>query len=370
MFSSDAQLTYLAPFMVFDVADHVTNYNPEDIAKLLPPVVSSLNTEILDRLGQNVLLPALAARLNVLAMLKRLLDLPTSASLQKRLGVIPSVLCITARNEDSSSALHLAAAAGLPKVARELLRYSEMDKLLEEESSSAAAAVAAAAGDGPRPRLLAECAAHGGNMELVRLFSRRTKDPRLRLLCAGLMPHTGGPHAIAIDQEAEEREGGGSSNLCEVARPLLATLRESCSLRGAFPCPSGRQSFFEIEVVSAGDSVSISLGFATDRWGGWAMAGEGDDTAWGVAGRTWKDGDVVGLGIDREKGQAYLSVNGKLERNEGTRLPEGLLRAGELRPAIAGRASSVRVNWGGSSPFAFNVRSFPSVWSHAQPTRK
>jgi hypothetical protein len=298
--------------------------------------------------------PVLAARLNVLAMLKRLLDLPSSASLQKRQSIISTVLDITARNEDSSTALHLAVAAGQSKVAHSLLlRFSAMESLVEEESSSAAAA-----GDGPRVRLLAECAAQGGDADLARRFARRARDPRLRLLCAGLVVVTGGPNTVVID--LEEREGGGGG---EAARPLLATLKEPCALRGAFPCPPGRQSYFEVEVVKAGETAALSLGFVTDRWGGWAIVE--DETTWGVAGRAWKDGDVLGLGIDREKGQVFLSVNGKLERDDGTRLPEGL-RAGEIRPAIAGRASAVRVNWGGSAPFAHSTMGFSSVLSHAQ----
>ena len=316
----------------------------------LPSVVSALQTQTV---VQDILLSALAARLNVLASLKRILNLPSSANLQKRKGIISSALCITARNEDGSTALHLAVAAGLRKVTLELLRFPAIDKLVEEESSSGATATA---DDGPQARLLADCAAHGGNMELVRLFLRRTKDSRLRLLCAGLVP-IGGPFPV-VAQESEEREGGGGSGGRESARPLLVTFKDQCALRGAFTCPSGQQSYFEVEIVSAGDTVSLSMGFATDKWGGCAI--EEDDTAWGVAGRTWKDGDVVGLGVDRDRALAFVYVNGK-QRDEGTSLPEGLLHAAELRPAITGRSSAVRVDWVGSVPYGFK-----SVWSQAQ----
>jgi hypothetical protein len=44
-------------------------------------------------------------------------------------------------------------------------------------------------------------------MELVSLFARRTKDPQLRLLLAGLKSVTG-PRAVVIENEVEEREGG------------------------------------------------------------------------------------------------------------------------------------------------------------------
>jgi hypothetical protein len=342
----------------YNAADRVSNYTPAEIDAELPAVISTLRAEVVARVGQDRLSPSLAARLNVLAMLKRLLDLPSSASLQKRQNIISTVLNITARNEDSSTALHLAVAAGRAKVAQALiLRFNAMmDSLIEVESSSAAA------GDGPRVRLLAECAAQGGDTELARLFARRAKDPLLRVLCAGLIVVTGGPSTVVIDLEEREGGGGGSSG-GKAERPLLVTLKEPCALRGAFPCPPGRQSCFEVEVVKAGETAALSLGFVTDRWVGGAIVE--DDSTWGVAGRALKDGDLLGLGIDRERGQVFLSVNGKLEREDGARLPEGLLRAGEIRPAIAGRASAVRVNWGGSAPFT-PTKGFSSVLSHAQ----
>ncbi len=79
--------------------------------------------------------------------------------------------------------------------------------------------------------------------------------------------------------------------------------------------------------------------------------------------------DLLGLGIDREKAKAFLSVNGKLERDDGTCLPEGLLCAGEICPAIAGRGptrGSVRVNWGGSVPFIYPTMGFSSILFHTQ----
>jgi hypothetical protein len=349
----------------------VTNYTAAEINTLLPTVNSGLPAQAVVQVGQDGFLPALAARLNVLAMFKLLFNLPSSASLQKRNGVIPAVLCLTARNEDGATALHLAAASGRHKVTRALLSFSTVSVLADEEL--AVASSAAMTGERRWPRLLAECAAHGGHAYIARAVARRANDPRLRLMCAGLAVMAGGLQAVTIETEVEERpaRGGGGG-----VRPLLGAFKEQCALRGVFPCPLLERSYFEVEIVRAGDAMALSLGFASDRWSGWELAEEDDDTAWGVAGRSWKDGDVVGLGVDREKGTVFLSINGKFER-DGTRLPEGL-RVGELRPALAGRSSAVRVRWGGPvepppgmpAPFDFPIWNFPSVLSHTQKSHE
>ncbi len=308
------------------------------------------------------------ARLNVMAMLKRLLDLPDSNTIKNRRAIISAVAPITARNKDNSTALHLAVAAGKVGIAHALLLFPEMDDLARNELSSAAHATD---DGGQRAWLLAERAAFGGNTELVRLIARRAKDPqgKPRLLCAGLEAPSAlfqglCPTPKSVDLEAKARE---------VARPLLVTMpkEETCALRGVFECPPKRKAYFELEVVRAGETDQLSLGFATDQWDGQTVL-DGNCSQWlGLVGRLWKevvrDGDVVGLGVDRAGGQISINVNGKIEVIKlSTAQVELLLGGGKLFPAISGRATAVRVNWGGSLPFSAKIPDFPSVFSCAQ----
>ena len=170
-------------------ADRVTNYTLLDIETRLPEVVSSLDNSDLDQLMAKVRLSAdvqrqtraaFAARLNIMAVLKTLLDLPSSVILSKHKESISKLVSVVTPNDDGVTALHLAVSVGRPDIVKALLRFDEMGKLMEKEFSEAAAA--GASFQGP---LLVECAALGGDTSLSLLFVQKTQDRRLRLLCAG-----------------------------------------------------------------------------------------------------------------------------------------------------------------------------------------
>ena len=236
---------------------------------------------------------------------------------------------------------------------------------------------AAAAGASFQGPLLVECAALGGDTSLSLLLVQKTQDRRLRLLCAGFKSL-----AEYMNIDVEEREGGGSfqdidANRPEATRPLKISFWQG-ALRSIFPCPPNLQSYFEVEVDRVGEW--LSLGFASTAWYGWPMSLEGDDFSVGLTGSVWKDNSIVGLGIDRCSNKVYISVKVKdtleardskenvkdrLETRESS-LPNSLYTA-ELFPAIAAEiGSSIRVNWGGSSPFQLNSNNFPSVLHHAR----
>ncbi len=330
----------------------MTNYTQEDIDALPPDLVTSLSTQVVERLGSTRIGHVLAARINLWAFFKRLLRLPSSSRLQNRKNIINTVVSINNRNDYGETALHIAVMTGNSKVARALLSLPAADALVEEESLGHAAAEAR---NTNRVLLLAECAARGGDVELARLFAQRTRNPRLRMLCAGLVCVSG---TVTID--AEEREEDGDR---EATKPLLTIFKDPCTLQGAFPCQAGQQCYFEVEIEKAAGTGDLSFGFVSEGWDGCAIENEGFYSGWGVTGRALKDGDVLGLGIDRERGLVFVSVNGKLEREKGAILPEDLLSDREIRPVMTGRRSAVRINWGGSARFAFPLQGFPSFLS-------
>ncbi len=333
----------------------MTNYAQEDIDAQLPDLVRSLSTEVVERLGSTRIGNALAARLNLWAFFKRLLHLPTSPRLQNRKNIIDTVFSINTCNDDGATALHIAVMSGNHKVARALLRLPASDALVEEEFDCHAATEAR---NSRRVPLLAECAAHGGDTELARLFAQRAKDPRLRMLCAGLVGVSG---TVTIDAEEREEAGGR-----EAAKPLLITFKEACTLQGVFPCQGGQQCYFEVEIEKAGGVGDLSFGFVSEEWDGCGIEDGEFNSGWGVAGRALKDGDVLGLGLDRERGRIFVSVNGKLEREKGTNIPEDLQSESRIWPVVTGRKSSLRINWGGSARFSFPLPCFPSFLSHAR----
>ena len=123
-------------------ADRVTNYTLLDIETRLPEVVSSLDNSDLDQLMAKVRLSAdvqrqtraaFAARLNIMAVLKTLLDLPSSVILSKHKESISKLVSVVTPNDDGVTALHLAVSVGRPDIVKALLRFDEMGKLMEKE---------------------------------------------------------------------------------------------------------------------------------------------------------------------------------------------------------------------------------------------
>jgi hypothetical protein len=137
-----------------------------------------------------------------------------------------------------------------------------------------------------------------------------------------------------------------------------------------------RQMYFEITVLDAGSSCDISLGFSclsydTARMPGWGISsvgynGEdgslydesiqptvGSHVLAGSYGPSWKQGDVIGAGLDLRAGCAFFTVN-------GVKLPEVSVDAVSMPYAcggFGGSASSERcqLNFGQdpSLPFKF-----------------
>ena len=140
------------------------------------------------------------------------------------------------------------------------------------------------------------------------------------------------------------------------------------TLRSAHRCPPGGKGYYEVEILVLDQCPQF--GFATaafERVGGYTSVGVGDDEhSWAVDGArqlkwhngttayacTWKEGDVVGLACDLERGQVLVSVNGSFAPPNGLvfELPPDAAAPDGLFAALTGSSGSVRCNLG-AAPF-------------------
>ena len=143
------------------------------------------------------------------------------------------------------------------------------------------------------------------------------------------------------------------------------------TLRSAHRCPPGGKGYYEVELLVLDETPQF--GFATaafERVGGATGDGVGDDEhSWAVDGArqlkwhkgrkgttayacTWKEGDVVGLACDLERGQVLASVNGSFAPPNGLvfELPPDAAAPDGLFAALTGQTGSVRCNLG-AAPF-------------------
>jgi hypothetical protein len=136
-------------------------------------------------------------------------------------------------------------------------------------------------------------------------------------------------------------------------------------------CPPGRKAYYELEMLEEGHCCQF--GFCALPWERnleYTGIGVGDDeNSWGVDGerfvlwhdgerawpltRPWKQGDVIGLACDLERGQILASVNGSWEAPCGVvfNLPQDLQG---LHPAFTMASGKVRYNFG-EAPFRYEM---------------
>ena len=284
---------------------------------------------------------ALAARMNVLAMIKRLLGLPSSEQLRSRRRILASTVDFEAKNDRGFTAVDIAAYAGKNAVIDALLKWKKKEK---NGSKNALVplrpAGAAPVDDDPLEDSIMKCAVCGGKEEVILLLMSHYKPNRATMLHGvGLWSVSGVTDTAQVDTEIQNDSR---------QFPLAVTFKDVNAFRSFLFCPPGKKAYFEVELVRAGDG--LSLGFVAERWGGATLngGGGGGGTAFrGVVGRGWKDGDVIGVACDLEQGRMHFSVNGKFDGRMGADFNTPI---GELMyPAFTSPAAEVvvRFNFGG-----------------------
>jgi hypothetical protein len=276
------------------LADEITNYTEVDVSTKFGDI--NLPQNIVDTVGGERFSFALAARINVMGMLKQLLGLPPSHMLKTKENVLASVLNFDVTNDLNFTALDIAAYNGHKDIVEALLTKKATKSHLQDSELDADGPPSAADGN---LRSALKCAAYGGHEDVIRLLLKSTKDNQLRLHGAGLVALNNAKDGTEIDDtaevaEREENHGTLKANLAKL-KPVIVTFKDLCSVRSLFFCPPGKRAYFEVEVVRAGEGSYI--GFASDSWSAAKLGGTYHPSS-GIEGRGWKNGDVIGVACD------------------------------------------------------------------------
>jgi len=302
--------------------DHVKNFSTDEIEDLVQAF--KFVQDRCQNLEKERLKFVLGARLNVLAMAKKLLHIPLSTRLQKKDGVIMSVLDICAKNSGDLTALHIAASAGHVSAVSSLVKRQRVKSFLKKEAEEVLNEGLKHSGK----KTVMKCAASCGKVEVVSILLDVVKEvPLLCLQGAGFVTFNASlPSAVTITALENEQL-------------LQVTFKYGCWLRSFFNCPCNRKAYFEMVIVRVGEGSQ--LGFAAEFWSSLTL---GDEFSWGVQGHSWKDEDIIGMACDLEHGLMFVSVNGKYENKRGIKFEN--LRE-NLFPVFTSRSAVVKFNFGG-----------------------
>ena len=293
---------------------------------------------------------ALALRINVVALAKHLLGLPSARRLKAtKTRMLDSILDIKSENFQGFAALDIAAFSGQLKNCEKLLDI--LKKSAEEElnsclNSEAAEASASRSESDSSTRSAVElqllnalkCAAWGGNSRVIRLLLGMTKDLHMRLAGVGLEMIGGELPEVVYSPEDESLDGK--------LFPLKVKFKNPSAVRSTFFCPAKGNSWFEVEFVSVGDEPCV--GITTKLWSGTILGGS-DVHSLGFQGRSWKDGDIVRLVTNLEDRKVKAILNG--DWNSAQEIPIVIdFQGQQVFPAFSGRSATARFRFSNLMP--------------------
>lgn len=284
---------------------------------------------------------ALAYRINVIAIAKHLLRLPSAHRLKTtESSILDWILNIDNTNFQGFTALDVAAFSGHLDVCSKLLHLL---KKADFHLRRASGYISAEESGGAKPADVLQlsnalsCAAWGGNSSVVSLLLENTKDPQMRLAGVGLeIPSrvNDDPPMVMPSDDSEGFE--------------VKFGRKKTAVRSTFLCPAIRESWFEMELVSVGDEPYI--GIATKQWNGIQLGGL-DPHSFGFSGRSLFDGYKVRLVTNFLDGKVKVFVNDVEDRAQEIKVPVLKdLEGQEVFPAFLGQSAIVRFRFSDLMP--------------------